>query len=425
MAFLPRRRIGVKTCIGLLILLLCFSTYFLHNEEKSTLYQWREASLHTAIDVVNPSDTEPKRVETPKVPEIIKSEESAPKELPISFQDYRNVKNCPCFGDTEVVSLEVEACVKASCVPETPTVSKPSELIGPKEPEWSDLTMSHLVRKGDLRFVKTGGWWSPENCKSDHHVAVIIPVRERDEQLPVLLRHLLPILQRRNKHFSVFVIEQNKKDGFNKGKLLNVGFKEAQKYFPYTCFVFHDVDLLVESDDVYYGCEMSPMHVASRIDRLNYKLLYDYMTSGVQMFTKADYELVNGFSNSYWHYGGEDDNLFDRIEHKKLTLHRQKDVKFTELKRVHKKKEETDPFVIGADRVRFNAEAKKYLDDDGLNNLHYSVEYSDERTLYTYLRVDLLKNENKEFGNFEYGKNDLWTKLSKERSKKVTEKPST
>ena len=42
------------------------------------------------------------------------------------------------------------------------------------------------------------------------------------------------------------------------------------------------------------------------------RLLYDENFGGVTSFKGKDFELVNGMSNLYWGWGGEDDDLYRR-----------------------------------------------------------------------------------------------------------------
>jgi hypothetical protein len=66
--------------------------------------------------------------------------------------------------------------------------------------------------------------------------------------LITFLHHIHPILQRQQVTYQIFVIQQSKEDLFNRGALMNVGFKESLKFDNFDCYVFHDVDLLSEDD---------------------------------------------------------------------------------------------------------------------------------------------------------------------------------
>ena len=44
---------------------------------------------------------------------------------------------------------------------------------------------------------------------------------------------------------------------FNKGAIMNAAFLEARKLHNFTCFVFHDVDMVPETDFALYRCRDS------------------------------------------------------------------------------------------------------------------------------------------------------------------------
>jgi hypothetical protein len=64
---------------------------------------------------------------------------------------------------------------------------------------------------------------------------------------------------------------------FNRGLLMNIGFREAQKQDRFQCYIFHDVDLLPEDDGNTYACPDvgKPRQMAFSID------IYDYKYKGI------------------------------------------------------------------------------------------------------------------------------------------------
>lgn len=52
---------------------------------------------------------------------------------------------------------------------------------------------------------------------------------------------------------------------------MNVGFKEALARYPFSCFVFHDIDLIPEDGRNDYACPYSPRHMSVAVDKFNYQ----------------------------------------------------------------------------------------------------------------------------------------------------------
>ena len=59
--------------------------------------------------------------------------------------------------------------------------------------------------------IQNGGHWTPRDCLSRHRTAIIIPFRDREEHLQILINYLHPFLQRQLLYYTIFVIEQVRK----------------------------------------------------------------------------------------------------------------------------------------------------------------------------------------------------------------------
>ena len=54
--------------------------------------------------------------------------------------------------------------------------------------------------------------------------------------------------------YQIFLVEQADQWPFNRAALMNVGAVEAKRLGNFSCFVFHDVDILPEDDRALYKC---------------------------------------------------------------------------------------------------------------------------------------------------------------------------
>ena len=119
-------------------------------------------------------------------------------------------------------------------------------------------------------------------------------------------------LQASGNPFTIYIIEQSD-DGrkFNRGKLLNVGFDIASKE-GCQIFILHDVDLLPskELSPSYTTVPSQPVHIARVWERYSDNPKY---FGGIVAFSLDMYKQINGFPNNFWGWGGEDDELYNRI----------------------------------------------------------------------------------------------------------------
>mgnify|MGYP001234128135 CR=1 FL=1 len=155
--------------------------------------------------------------------------------------------------------------------------------------------------------------------KVNHKLGIIVPYRDREQQLKRFLSHMKKYIK--NIDYEIFIIEQADDKPFNRGKLLNAGYKYAlDKGCDY--FVFHDVDMLPE--DVDYSYSDKPLHLATHLQEHDYETTFFDYFGGVTMFTKEDFKTINGFSNEYWGWGFEDDDLLIRCIQSDLEIDKEK-----------------------------------------------------------------------------------------------------
>src|SRR5690606_18509873 len=104
-----------------------------------------------------------------------------------------------------------------------------------------------------------------------------------------------------------------------RGKLLNIGFVLAKRE-GFNSFIFHDVDLL-PTDAIRQWYVQTPRkgsvaHIARCWNRYSGRT---YL-GGIVGFCREDFEALDGFPNTYWGWGGEDDELSARVREHKLNV---------------------------------------------------------------------------------------------------------
>jgi len=239
--------------------------------------------------------------------------------------------------------------------------------------------------------VKEGGYFIPSTCNSLFKIAIIIPYRNRYQHLLYFLQYMHPLLQRKLFEYKIFIINQFGADPFNRAKLINIGFNEAKKE-GFNCFIFHDVDMILENDKCPISCDKGPIHLGLYVDKFRYQLSMgtNYM-GGVALFSKDDFELINGMSNSYWGWGGEDDDLFYRSHYKNLQINRYEICRYKMVR--HGRELNNLPNPKRFSLLKNTVKKKAGYNLDGLSTLNYSVIKRNIHRLYTNITVDVLFKE--------------------------------
>jgi hypothetical protein len=225
----------------------------------------------------------------------------------------------------------------------------------------------------------------------DKKLSVVVPYRNRQKHLeryiPFIKEYLKNIPNR------IFIIEQKDDKAFNRGKLLNIGYKVSKVCFDYVCF--HDIDLLPENADYSYVETVRQLSVY--VEQFDYNTRWDL--GGVIVINKDIFEKVNGYSNEYWDWGAEDSDLKFRIEQENIPIYRDSNGgRFNSLS--HSPNGDNKPGGL-SDLSRKNRNRYRYLIEhsvydngvytcqDGLNTLQYKVvEYCNGKD-YVYYGVKL------------------------------------
>lgn len=206
--------------------------------------------------------------------------------------------------------------------------------------------------------------WGP------HRLAVLVPFRERFEELLVFVPHMHNFLNRKKIRHHIFILNQVDHHRFNRASLINVGFLESGNDTDY--IAMHDVDLLPLNEELNYSFPAAgPFHVASP----ELHPLYHYSTyvGGILLLTKQHYRMCNGMSNRFWGWGREDDEFYRRIRGAGLQLFRPLGIKtgYKTFQHLH------DPAWRRRDQKRIASQKQEQFKVDrtgGLTNLQYRVE---------------------------------------------------
>lgn len=115
----------------------------------------------------------------------------------------------------------------------------------------------------------SGGEYLPQDCRPLISSALIIPYRNREEQLEIFLNFIHHFLQKQKIHYRIYLVDQKNDLPFNRAKLLNIGAKVAMSdKFP--CLILHDLDLIPLNYANFYACSRLPRHMSSSLDTFRY-----------------------------------------------------------------------------------------------------------------------------------------------------------
>lgn len=200
---------------------------------------------------------------------------------------------------------------------------------------------------------------------------ILIPYRNREPQLDYFLKKTAPIIKEHLLNTKIVIVEQCNNKPFNRGKILNVGFKEYEKKTKY--FITNDVDINPTKKTIiqYY------------LPDLKENIVKGILTSpcntlgGIIKISSFNINKVNGFPNDIWGWGCEDKALQIRTEYYNI-------IKETNI--LHNNKTRDDEYfktfddINDRDTTNYNKYYRKYYNKNinidfssGLNNIDYNI----------------------------------------------------
>ena len=194
--------------------------------------------------------------------------------------------------------------------------------------------------------------------------------------------HIIKTLNAQKINYNILVVEQEAGKPFNRGKLLNAGFDYTRGTFDYYCF--HDIDMLpVEADYSFCSC---PTHLATRVEQFNWKLPGDNYFGGVVLFDKKSFKKIDGYSNEYWGWGVEDDDVYARCVCLGIPTSR-KNCSFKSLP--HERKIIKEEYERNLDTLKSFHNAFGEGIKEGLDTLEYTVLETKKYDTYTKILVSI------------------------------------
>jgi beta-1,4-galactosyltransferase 4 len=215
---------------------------------------------------------------------------------------------------------------------------------------------------------------------------VIVPYRDRAYHLKEFIPHITKTLYSQKINSKIVVIEQSSKRLFNRGLLCNIGFSLFKDFCDYV--IFHDVDLICP--DINYTYENSPTSLISH--RTKTGKVFDRCFGGVTLLPKKDFLTVNGFSNEYWGWGAEDDDLLLRCEiHNLKILRKNGFCNDLELVKCDTNRANNPNYKNNLQQLknRKKSQNNDWIKTDGLStvNLYFSIKSIEKHQDYTFVKL--------------------------------------
>ena len=145
-------------------------------------------------------------------------------------------------------------------------------------------------------------------------VVILIPFRDRDAHATEYLENFEKFASSLDSEFHIFFSEQFDNAKFNKGWVINAGVREIldRMSSEVSCLAMNDVDKLPLAG-VDFGDCLVPVQLANEVQCYDWGSAYREYMGGCFTMSIKDWVNVNGLSNLYIGWGGEDDDFYHRV----------------------------------------------------------------------------------------------------------------
>jgi GT2 family glycosyltransferase len=123
------------------------------------------------------------------------------------------------------------------------------------------------------------------------------------------------------------------------------------------------------------------------VDELNYNLLYEELIGGVLNLRKEHLLAVNGYSNLYWGWGAEDDDMYYRLKSADIPILRPP-YHIGRYKMSKHKKRNPQSFYK---RVKLLYSTANRMLWDGISSVEYKLLNVTKNKLFTHLMIEVGK----------------------------------
>lgn len=208
---------------------------------------------------------------------------------------------------------------------------------------------------------------------------IIIPYRNRKQHLDYFIEHSVPLIVKNMPNTKIIIIEQNNDELFNRGKLMNVAFKEYQNLTHN--FITHDVDInpFEETIQTFYTKKLNDNQVIGIYTSCAGTL------GGIIKISSLSIFKCNGFPNNYRGWGCEDKALQNRVEYYNISIQKNilnNDPNRTKYFNIFNDINDRKTDTLFTNKTTFEYNTFQTLDNDkklnhilssGLNNLEYNI----------------------------------------------------